>query len=197
MKKLFFTAILLIILCTTWMLYLNYSHKRFIDDIGIPPMPSTKSINTSDTLTASNDEETVHVDVTPSETVSTTDTHTKAELVEKHPQNASVEEVRESFEKRLTEVDGSQTTKTKDTFEDFLESHLETFLESEGITKEEYEEKKEIAQEVMQRLNNVDVVLLRQNEDGSWSLIGNEGENLGVIGVTSQVDPTWIELTVK
>ena len=49
----------------------------------------------------------------------------------------------------------------------------------------------------MQRLNNVDVVLLRQNEDGSWSLIGNEGENLSVIGVTSQVDPTWIELTVK
>ena len=197
MKKLFFTSILLIILCTTWMLYLNYSHKRFIDDIGILPMPSTKSINTSDTLTASNDEETVHVDVTPSETVSTTDTHTKAELVEKHPQNASVEEVRESFEKRLSEVDGSQTTKTKDTFEDFLESHFETFLESEGITKEEYEEKKEIAQEVMQRLNNVDVVLLRQNEDGSWSLIGNEGENLSVIGVTSQVDPTWIELTVK
>ena len=25
MKKLFFTAILLIILCTTWMLYLNYT----------------------------------------------------------------------------------------------------------------------------------------------------------------------------
>ena len=197
MKKLFFTAILLIILCTTWMLYLNYSHKRFIDDIGIPPMPSTKSINTSDTLTASNDEETVHVDVTPSETVSTTDTHTKAELVEKHPQNASVEEVRESFEKRLTEVDGSQTTKTKDTFEDFLESHLETFLELEGITKEEYEEKKEIAQEVMQRINNVENVFLLRHEDGSWSLIGNEGENLGVIGVTSQVDPTWIELTVK
>ena len=197
MKKLIFTSILLIILCAAWMLYLNYSHKRFIDDIGMPSMSSTKSTNTSDTLTAPNDEETVHVDVTPSETVSTTDTHTKAELVEKHPQNASVEEVRESFEKRLTAVDGSQTTKTKDTFEDFLESHLETFLELEGITKEEYEEKKEIAQEVMQRINNVENVFLLRHEDGSWSLIGNEGENLGVIGVTSQVDPTWIELTVK
>lgn len=149
MKKLIFTSILLIILCAAWMLYLNYSHKRFIDDIGMPPVSSTKSTNTPDTPTVPDEGETIQVDVTPSESVvenvATTDKQTKVGLKAKHPQKATVEEVIELFEKQLTEADGPEATKTKNAFEDFLES--------QGISREEYE-RQTIALETLQRLIN-------------------------------------------
>ena len=149
MKKLIFTLILSIILCIAWMLYVNYSHKRFVDDLRIISPSSTQSTNTSDTSVVSDDGETNHVDGTSSEIVDenvfTTDKQMKVGLKEKHPQKATVEDVIKSFEKRLSESDGPEATKTKNAFEDFLES--------QGVTKEEYE-KQAIAREVMQRIIN-------------------------------------------
>ncbi len=149
MKKLVVAAILTIIICVCWLLYLNYSHQRFIDDIGTTPMSSTQSTKTSDIQTLSDDADAVQVDVTTSEgevkNASITDIETTDGLNENHFQKTTVEEVINSFERQLTEVDGLKATKTKDAFENFLES--------QGITIEQYE-KQEIAHETLQRIIN-------------------------------------------
>ena len=149
MKKLVIAAILTIIICACWLLYLNYDHKRFIDDIGTTPMSSTQSTKTSDIQTLSDDADAVQIDVTTSEgevkNAPITDIETTDRLNENHSQKATVEEVINSFERQLTEADGLKATKTKDAFENFLES--------QGITIEQYE-KQEIAHGTLQRIIN-------------------------------------------
>jgi hypothetical protein len=137
-----------------------------VDDLRVISPSSTQSTNTSNTSVVSDDRETNHVDGTPSEIVDknafATDKQTKVGLKEKHPQKATVEDVIKSFEKRLSESDGPEATKTKNAFEDFLES--------QGISREEYE-RQAIAQETLQRpLNNVHPDMFLEVQTGSETL---------------------------
>ena len=168
MKKLVIAAILTIIICACWLLYLNYDQQRFIDDFGTAQMSSTQSTKTSDIQTLSDDADAVQVDVTTSKgevkNASITDIETTDGLNENHFQKTTVEEVINSFERQLSEADGLKVTKTKEAFENFLES--------QGITIEQYE-KQEIAHETLQRIitnskrwldGNPDLILVTDEE---------------------------------
>lgn len=172
MKKIVIAAILTIIICTCWLLYLNYCHQRFIDDIGVTHKTSKRSTNKTDTQTFSDDAQSNPVDEKPSNNEvksSPLINKTTYEGTDEKPlQKTTVEKVINSFEKQIKEAQGSKRIETENTFE--------RFLESQGITIEQYE-KQEIALETLQRIINNPMRWL----DGNPNMILISNEELGEI----------------
>ena len=173
MKKIVIAAILTIIIFTCWLLYLNYSHQRFIDDIGVTHKTSKRSTtNKTDTQTFSDDAQSNPVDEKPSDNEVKSspliNKRTYDGTDEKPLQKTTVEKVINSFEKQIKEAQGSKRIETENTFE--------RFLESQGITIEQYE-KQEIALETLQRIINNPMRWL----DGNPNMILISNEELGEI----------------
>ena len=68
MKKVIATAIVLLVLGTTWMLYLEYKNRRFIENLPKPPSTVRQSVDTIETPSAVENSDIVPVESMPSET---------------------------------------------------------------------------------------------------------------------------------
>ena len=138
------TLILLVSLCTAWMLYQYHSYKRFVDDIETLNSTSTQSTNTSDTLTE------------PDNTSRTSEL-TKVELSSMEKPNFS------ESEKPDTELQKPTATIVEDAYEDFPES--------DSITEKIYE-KREIHTEKRPLFLNDPRFQRLRNDPKNW-LDGN------------------------
>ena len=82
MKKVIVTAILLLTLGTTWMLYLEYENRRFIESLPKPPVTVRQPVDTIEVPSATENSDIVPVESTPSETAVR---HTDPESEYTHP----------------------------------------------------------------------------------------------------------------
>lgn len=82
MKKVIGTAIVLLALGTTWMLYLEYKNRRFIESLPKPPSTVRQPVDTIEAPTAAENSNIVPVESTPSETAIR---HTAPESEHTHP----------------------------------------------------------------------------------------------------------------
>ena len=73
MRKVFFTAILLLVFGTTWMLYLEYDSRRFIENLPKAPTPVTRAHSTAEAPVTPESSETMAPVTSPLETESETE----------------------------------------------------------------------------------------------------------------------------
>lgn len=143
MRKVIFTAIVLIVLGTAWTLYLEYDKKRFIDSLPQPPTTVTQPVSTADAPANSKSIETTATESAPSETI-IEDTLTESEHAHPHPHTHTdslepTEEVEIVFEERLSEVEiTSNPTQPPPNSSEVNES-LAFFLEEERVAMETLE----------------------------------------------------------
>ena len=157
MKRIVFIAILLLILGIGWTIYLEYSNKRFAENLPKALTPISQSISTEKSATTpqnSND-----ATIVPGAWVPLVDAPTASELNETDPAPSkdapeiTIGEMINWFEEEFAEE------LAEDTGDAEIKETFQAFLESEEITMEEYE-KREIAQETLQRfLKNPENVL--------------------------------------
>ena len=68
MKKVIVTAIVLLVLGTTWLLYLEHKNRRFIESLPKSPPPVRQHVDTLETSSAAENSNIVRVESTPSAT---------------------------------------------------------------------------------------------------------------------------------
>ena len=114
MKKVVFTATLLIVLGTVWTLYLEQDKKRFIDNLPQPPATVRQPVGTADAPATSKSIETMTAKSALSETI-VEDTLTESEHAHPHPH---------------THADSLETTEKVERFDDdmFSESEIPSDL---------------------------------------------------------------------
>ncbi|MCY3551217.1 MAG: hypothetical protein OXN27_06410 [Candidatus Poribacteria bacterium] len=118
MKRVIFTALFLIVLGSAWMLYLEYSNKRFVENLPKVRPTSTLSVNTNTENTESGNSNITDVDSVLSETVPD-NSHAESEHVHPHTDmpELTVEEMRVPIEVPLAELEELQNDDTTENFE--------------------------------------------------------------------------------
>ena len=148
MKKVIVTTLILIVLGTVWTLFLEHEKRRFEESLPKVPILVTQPVDAVDTSAVS--EESDSATEVPGQWIpigdnaSTAGKQTEVEPVpHEDTEEFTVEEMIELFEAGLAETAGPQHNEVNNSFEEFLES--------QGITREEYE-KQEIARETLHRI---------------------------------------------
>ena len=148
MKKVIVTTLILIVLGTVWTLFLEHEKRRFEESLPKVPIMVTQPVDAVDTSAVS--EESDSATEVPGQWIpigdnaSTAGKQTEVEAVpHEDTEEFTVEEMIELFEAELAETAGPQHNEVNNSFEEFLES--------QGITREEYE-KQEIARETLHRI---------------------------------------------
>ena len=149
MKKVVVTFVVLIVLGTVWTLFLEHEKRRFVDSLPKVPTTVTQPVNTADIPAASETGESV--DVAGSPRAASTIVEKPREEVERpylHPHAErldSQEEAAVSFQELPAEDETPPDSGTKDSFA--------SFLDSLGMSEEEYERRR-IATETVRRITN-------------------------------------------
>lgn len=158
MKKVIVTAIVLLVLGTTWMLYLEYKNRRFIESLPKPPSTVRQPVDTIEAPTAAENSDIVPVESTPSETA-VRDTDTESEHTHPHPP-PHVSELTKTSENPF------EALTLEDTIDDISEGSTEdVVLENQGLSAAEIEERRRATETINRVMMNPD----------NW-IQGNPGE---------------------
>lgn len=145
MKKVLFTAILLLVLGTAWMLYLDYDYRRFIEHLPKAPTTVTQPVHTADANDPPQSSETIATGPSPLETESeteVTDMFTESAPVQphQHPHTSGTEQTEPAdfphetrgFENDFQEVDEGPPKRSAKQF----------LMEELGVSEAEIERRK-------------------------------------------------------
>ncbi len=187
MKKVIVTFVVLIVLGTVWTLFLEHEKRRFVDSLPKPPIIVTQPV---DAVGASAvPEEPDSATAVPGPWVPIVENTTAvgeqtegAEVPDENVQEFTVEEMIELFEGELAETTGPQHDDVNNSFEEFLES--------QGITREEYE-KQEIARDTLQRiLSNPTNVLVGQPMEVGAIYVMSASQQAALLKAAIVLDPS-------
>lgn len=164
MKNLFFTAIFLVVLCTTLTLYLEYKNRSFIEALPTPHAPATRSISSADgAITLESHESAITATSLPAPTIVNT-------ITENSP--PSVQEVPQTGKNALTET-------AENPFEDLIfEEHADDL--SDRATEEVLLENQELASTEKEAHRRAVETMDRLTRDSSNLIYGGAGEPVSV-----------------
>ena len=147
MKKVIATAIVLLVLGTTWMLYLEYKNRRFIESLPKPPSTVRQPVDTIETPTATENSDIVPVESTPSKTA-VRHTDPESEHTHPHPHVSEPTETSENpFEALIFE----------DIVDDISEDLTEdVVLENQKLSAAEIEERRRARETINRVMMNPD-----------------------------------------
>ena len=147
MKTVIVTFGVLIVLATVWTLFLEHEKRRFVESLPKPPPTVTQSVNTADMSAVSETGESADAAGSLPEASPIVE-EAPAAVEHAHPHAGSLvppEEAEVSFEELPAADETPLTSDTKDSFA--------AFLESLGMSEDEYERKR-IATETVMRITN-------------------------------------------
>lgn len=149
MKSIVSIAILLLILCGAWTLYLEYNNKRFVEQLPKAPPNLTKNGSTTSTPILENGEISIKQNVpsVSAENSIVDKTRVTREHVQEHAYLDKHEDIQKpKDEKPETQVEAEKPPINVDAFEEYLKSH--------GITMAEYEQAKATVEKIIMNPNN-------------------------------------------
>lgn len=158
MKKVIVTATVLLVLGTTWMLYLEYKNRRFIESLPNPPSTVRQPVDTIEVPSTDENSDIVPMEFTPSETA-VRDTDPESEHTRPHP-HPHVSEPTETSENPF------EALTLDDIIDDILKDSTEDIvLENQELSATEIEERRKATETINRVMMNPD----------NW-IQGNPGE---------------------
>lgn len=142
MRKVIFTTIVLLVLGTAWMLYLDHKNERFIENLPKPPVTVKHPVDTIEAPPTAETSESISVESMPSE-ISVRHTNAESEHTHPHSHTSEPTETSEkpfetfSFEDMVSDIDAGSTENAP--------------LDNQGLSAEAIEERRR-ARETINRL---------------------------------------------
>ena len=180
MKKVIFTAILLLVLGTAWVLHLEHKNRQFIEKLPKPPVTVKKTVGTTEASPADENSDIYPLVSMPAETIVR---HTGPEREHTHPRTSKPTEVSEkpfetfNFEDAISDINEGSTADIP--------------LENQGLSAAEIEERRS-ARETINRLmmNSDNWVKGKPGEVGfSFTLSREDNETFLKAGVLLNPTP--------
>lgn len=179
MKKVIFTAILLLVLGTAWVLHLAHKNRQFIENLPKPPVTVGQSIGTRE---ASPADENSAIDPLVSMPAETIVRHTDPESEHTHPRTSEPTEVSEKpFE----------TFNFEDTVSDINEGSTgDVPLENQGLPAAEIEERRRARETINRLMMNPDNWIKGKPGEVGFSFTLSKEDNEAFLKAGVLLNPT-------